>query len=81
MFLEEANEVRSMPAGVAKFDRKAKIARELREEIPEGDFLCLWREGRGQLNQDDPKLRNERLERPQKGGQLRDGNRAIGAHA
>src|SRR4030095_3933720 len=70
MFLEEANEVRSMPAGVAKFDREAKIRRQLRDEIPEGDFLCLWRVRRGQLNQDDTELRNEWLERLQKGSQL-----------
>src|SRR5205823_7851900 len=71
VFLEQADEMRPMPAWVAEFDRKAKIRRQLSDEIPEGRFLFLWRVRGRELNEDDAQLGRERLERAEKGNQLR----------
>lgn len=59
-----------MPAGMAKLDRKAEVARELFQELPQRLTAILWREGGRQLNQDDLKLRLERFGRAQKGSEV-----------
>ncbi len=70
VLFQEANDLRTMPAGMAKFDRKAEAARELFQEFPQGLPVVLRGEGRRQLNQDDLKLRLERFDRVEKGGKL-----------
>jgi hypothetical protein len=59
-----------MPAGMAKFDRKAEGARELFQKFSQRWPVILRREGRRQLNQHDLKLRLERFDRAEKGRKL-----------
>lgn len=70
VFLKKANELRTMPAGMAKLDRKAEVARELFQEFPQRLTALLRREGGRQLNEDDLKLRFERFHRAQKSGEF-----------
>ncbi len=70
VFLEKANDLRTMPAGMAKLDREAEVARELFQEFPQRSTAILWSEGGRQLNQDYLKLRLERFDRAEKGGEV-----------
>ena len=81
IFFQKTNDLRPMPAGMAEFDRETKIARQLLEEFAKAGLALLRREGRRQLNEDDVKLRRERLERAEKGDAAPRGNRAGGARA
>ena len=70
VFLEKVNDLRTMPAGVTELDRKAEVVRELFQKFPQR-LTAILRCKRGrQLNQDDLKLRVERFDRAQKGGEL-----------
>jgi len=70
VLFQEANDLRAVPAGMAKFDGKAEAARELFQKRPQGLPVVLRGERRRQLNQDDLKLGLERFDRVEKGGQL-----------
>ena len=64
--LEQSNDLRSMPAGVTKFDGKSKVFRKLNKKLTQKLAAILRRERRRQLNQYDLQLRFERLDCAQK---------------
>src|SRR5947209_818477 len=78
IFFHEANVLRPMPAGMAKLDGEAEIARELREEGAQQSAARLRRKGRRQLNQDDVQLRREWFDSAEKTGEF---GFAIAQHA
>ena len=66
VFFEKANDLWTMPAGMAKLDRKAEALRQLLQEVPQSLTAILWCKGGRQLNHDDLKLRFKRLDGAQK---------------
>src|SRR5476651_2112362 len=61
MFFEQANDLRTMPAGMSKLDGESKVARQLFEKSAQGLLAIFWREGGWQLNKDHLKLWPKRL--------------------
>jgi len=70
VFFQEPDDLRTVPAGMAKLDGKPEAVRKLLQEFPQGLAAILGREGGGQLNEDDPELRLERLDGAKKGCQF-----------
>jgi hypothetical protein len=66
MLLQEANDLRPMPAGMTKFNGEAKIPRQLLEEFAKHLSAIFGSEGRRQLDENDLKLWRERLDRAEK---------------
>ena len=63
IFFQKADNLGSMPADMAKFNRETKIARQLCEKFPKRWLSVLRRERRRKLDQDDLELWRERLDR------------------
>src|SRR5689334_9954582 len=53
VFFQQMNDRTLMPAGMAKFNRKAKIRRQLGKEFAESALFISRRIGRRKLNQDE----------------------------
>ena len=53
VFFQQPNKLRPMPAGVAKFNGKPEITRQLREKFAQCVFSVCWRQRRRELNEDD----------------------------
>ena len=66
----QANKLRAMPAGVAKFDRKPEISRQLHQKFPQGLLSVRRRKGRRELNQNHLKFWPERFDCAEEGIQL-----------
>ena len=56
VLFHESNELRPMPAGVAKFNGKPEITRQLHEELAQRLLAVCRRQRRRELNKDHLKL-------------------------
>lgn len=65
MFLEQADDLGSMPAGMAELDRKTEVVWKLGKKGTERCFPVPGRKCARQLHQDNAQLRRERLDRSQ----------------
>src|SRR5215471_16376882 len=52
ILFHQANKLRPMPPGMAKFNGKPEIPRQLRQELAQRVFSVCWRQRRRELNQD-----------------------------
>lgn len=71
VFFEQVNNGALVPARMTELNREPKIRRQLGKKFAQALFFFLRRIGRGQLDENDWQFRRERLERVEKGGQLR----------
>src|SRR5215471_5085046 len=56
VLFHESNELRPMPAGVPKFNRKPEIPRQLHEKLAQRVFSVCGSQGRRKLNKDHLEL-------------------------
>ena len=63
VFFHQTNKLRPMPAGVAKFNRKPEIARQLHEKFPQRLLSVRWRQRRRELNENHMELWPEGFDR------------------
>jgi len=71
MFFQKSNDLRSMPASIAEFNRKSEIPRKLLKKLTQRCLAVFWRKGRRQLDENHVKLWRERLHRLEKQVQFR----------
>ena len=66
ILLQEADKVWPMPAGMAKFNRKAEIPRQSLEKLAQRPFAVFWRKGGRKLDENHLEFWRERLDRSKK---------------
>src|SRR5438034_11656116 len=63
IFFQKADDLRSMPAGMTKFNRETKTPRQLFKKFTKCPLSVPWPKRRRKLNQDNLELWRERLDR------------------
>src|SRR5262249_33407553 len=56
VLFQQPDKLRPMPAGMAKFNRKTEIPRQLHEELSQRVLAVCWHQRRRELNEDDLEL-------------------------